>query len=49
MCRSTVLDLPREQRAEIIVSAARALGDSVAARHGNVPGVREYREALLTS
>lgn len=49
VCRRTVLDLPREQRAEIIVSAARALGDSVAARHGNVPGVREYREALLTS
>jgi hypothetical protein len=49
VCRSTVLDLPREQRAEIIVSAARALGESVAARHGNVPAVRECREALLTA
>ncbi len=47
--RNTLLDLPREHRAEIVVQAARALGETVAARHGNVPAVREYREALLTA
>jgi hypothetical protein len=47
--RDTLLDLPREHRAEIVVHAARALGDTVAARHGNVPAVREYREALLSA
>ena len=47
--RSTLLDLPREHRAEIVVHAARALGETVAARHGNVPAVREYREALLSA
>jgi transcriptional regulator with XRE-family HTH domain len=47
--RATLLDLPREHRAEIVVHAARALGETVAARHGNVPAVREYREALLSA
>jgi tetratricopeptide (TPR) repeat protein len=47
--RDTLLDLPREHRAEIVVHAARALGETVAARHGNVPAVREYREALLSA
>ncbi|HEY2442716.1 MAG TPA: XRE family transcriptional regulator, partial [Streptosporangiaceae bacterium] len=47
--RDTLLDLPREQRAEIIIGAARGLGESVAARHGNLAAVREYREALMTA
>ncbi len=47
--RDTLLGLPPEHRAEIVVHAARALGDSAAARHGNVPAVREYREALITA
>lgn len=47
--RDTLLDLPREHRAEIVMHAARVLGETVAARHGNVPAVREYREALLTA
>ena len=47
--RDTLLDLPREHRTEIVVHAARALGETVAARHGNVPAVREYREALLSA
>ena len=47
--RDALLDLPREHRAEIVVHAARALGESVAARHGNGPAVREYREALLSA
>ena len=49
MSRDTLLGLPPEHRAEIVVHAARALGDSAAARHGNVPAVREYREALITA
>jgi transcriptional regulator with XRE-family HTH domain len=47
--RDTLLGLPPEHRAEIVVHAARALGDSAAARHGNVPAVREYRESLITA
>jgi transcriptional regulator with XRE-family HTH domain len=46
--RSTLLDLPREHRTEIVVQAARALGESVAARHGDVPALREYRESLVS-
>jgi transcriptional regulator with XRE-family HTH domain len=47
--RNTLLDLPPEHRAEIVVHAARGLGEAVAARHGNVAAVREYREALLSA
>jgi tetratricopeptide (TPR) repeat protein len=46
---NTLAGLPREHRAEIVVHAARSLGDSAAGRHGDVPAVREYREALLTA
>jgi tetratricopeptide (TPR) repeat protein/transcriptional regulator with XRE-family HTH domain len=42
-----LLDLPREHRTEIVVHAARALGESVAARHGSLPAVHEYRSVLL--
>ena len=48
LSRSTLLDLPREHRAEIVVHAARALGESVAARHGDVPALRDYRAALVS-
>jgi tetratricopeptide (TPR) repeat protein len=47
--RNTLLDLPPEHRAELVVHAARGLGESVAARHGNGTAVREYREALLSA
>ena len=49
LSRDTITALPREHRAELVVHTARSLGATVAGRHGNVPAVREYREALLAS
>ena len=49
LSRDTVLGVPREHRSEIMVRAARSLGDSVAGRHGDFPAVREYREALVSA
>ena len=49
LSRDTVLGVPREHRSEIMVRAARSLGDSVAGRHGEFPAVREYREALASA
>ncbi|HUZ24790.1 MAG TPA: tetratricopeptide repeat protein [Streptosporangiaceae bacterium] len=45
--RDVLLGLPAEQRTEIILVAARALGAAVGARHPGLPAVREYQEALL--
>jgi transcriptional regulator with XRE-family HTH domain len=47
--KETLFAVPREHRSEILVRAARSLGDSVAGRHGEVIAVREYREALATA
>jgi hypothetical protein len=47
--RETVLSVPREHRAEIMVRTARSLGDCVAGRHGEFRAVREYREALIST
>jgi transcriptional regulator with XRE-family HTH domain len=47
--RETLFAVPREHRSEIMVRAARSLGDSVAGRHGEFSAVREYREALATA
>ncbi len=47
--RDTLLDLPSEHRTEIVVQSARALGESVAARHGILPAVRDYRSELLSA
>jgi len=49
LSRDTVLSVPREHRSEIMVRAARSLGDSVAGRHGEFPAMREYREALVSA
>src|SRR5215467_11130140 len=49
LSRDTVLGVPREHRSEIMVRAARSLGDSVAGRHGDFLAVREYREALVSA
>jgi tetratricopeptide (TPR) repeat protein len=46
LSRDTLAGLPREHRAQIVVHAARSLGETAAGRHGDVPAVREYREAL---
>jgi hypothetical protein len=47
LSRDTVLGLPRQHRSALVVRAARSLGESVAAEHGDLPAVREYREALV--
>jgi transcriptional regulator with XRE-family HTH domain len=49
LSRETLLAVPREHRSEIMVRAARSLGDCVAGRHGEGLAVREYREALATA
>jgi hypothetical protein len=49
LSRDTLLGLAREHRSQIVVQGARALGTAVAARHADLPAVREYREALLTA
>jgi len=49
LSRETLFAVPREHRSEIMVRAARSLGDSVAGRHGEFRAVREYREALATA
>src|SRR6516164_4448997 len=49
MSKETLFAVPREHRSEIMVRAARSLGDCVAGRHGEVSAVREYREALATA
>lgn len=49
LSKDTLVGLPREHRAPLVVRTARKLGDTVAGRHGDVPAVREYREALLTA
>jgi transcriptional regulator with XRE-family HTH domain len=49
LSKETLLAVPREHRSEIMVRAARSLGDSVAGRHGEVRAVQEYREALVSA
>jgi hypothetical protein len=49
LSRDTVLGVPREHRSEIMVRAARSLGESVAGRHGEFRAVLEYREALVSA
>jgi transcriptional regulator with XRE-family HTH domain/tetratricopeptide (TPR) repeat protein len=48
LSRDTVLALPQHHRSGLAVRAARSLGEAVAASHGDLPALREYREALLT-
>jgi tetratricopeptide (TPR) repeat protein len=47
--RDTLVDLPSEHRSEIVVHAAKVLGESVAARHGRLPAVDAYRSELLSA
>ena len=47
--KETLLAVPREHRSEIMVRAARSLGDCAAGRHGEVQAVQEYREALVSA
>jgi hypothetical protein len=49
LSRDTLLGVPREHRSEIMVRAARSLGECVAGRHGEFRAVHEYREALRSA
>ena len=44
--RDTLISLPRQHRTEIVLLAARGLGEAVAARHVRLPALSDYREAL---
>jgi tetratricopeptide (TPR) repeat protein len=44
--RDILVRLPRQHRTEIVLHAARRLGESVAARHVRLPALSDYREAL---
>jgi tetratricopeptide (TPR) repeat protein len=44
--RDTLVRLPPQHRTEIVLHAARGLGESVAARHVRLPALSAYRDAL---
>jgi tetratricopeptide (TPR) repeat protein len=48
LSQETLLGLPSQHRPGIVLRSARSLGDAVAAKHGDVPAVRDYREALVS-
>jgi tetratricopeptide (TPR) repeat protein len=48
LSQHTLLGLPSQHRPGIVLRAARCLGEAVAARHGDFPAVRDYREALVS-
>ena len=46
--QDTLLGLPSQHRPGIVLRSARSLGEAVAAKHGDFPAVRDYREALIS-
>jgi tetratricopeptide (TPR) repeat protein len=46
--QDTLLGLPSQHRPGIVLRSARSLGEAVAAKHGDFPAVRDYREALVS-
>ena len=48
LSRDTLLGLPAQHRPGIVLRAARSLGEAVAAKHGDFPAVRDYRDALVS-
>jgi tetratricopeptide (TPR) repeat protein len=48
LSQDTLLGLPSEHRPGIVLRSARSLGEAVAAKHGDFPAVRDYREALVS-
>ena len=48
LSRETLARLPSQHRHGLVLRAARSLGEAVAAKHGDFPTVRDYRDALLT-
>jgi len=49
LSRETLSRLPTQLRPGLVLRAAYSLGETVAARHGEFPALRDYREALVTS
>ena len=48
LSRDTLLGLPGQHRPGIVLRAARSLGEAVAAKHGDFPAMRDYREVLVS-
>ena len=48
LSQDTLLGLPSQHRPGIVLRSARSLGEAVAAKHGDFPAVRDYREALVS-
>jgi tetratricopeptide (TPR) repeat protein len=46
--QDALLGLPSQHRPGIVLRSARSLGEAVAAKHGDFPAVRDYREALVS-
>jgi tetratricopeptide (TPR) repeat protein len=49
LSRETLARLPSQHRPGLVLRAAYSLGETVAAKHGDFPALRDYREALVTS
>jgi hypothetical protein len=48
LSRDTLAGLPSQHRPGIVLRAAHSLGEAVAAKHGDFPAVRDYREVLVS-
>jgi tetratricopeptide (TPR) repeat protein len=48
LSRETLLSLPSQHRPGLVLRAAQSLGEAVAAKHGDFPAVRDYREVLVS-
>jgi tetratricopeptide (TPR) repeat protein len=48
LSRETLLGLPSQHRPGLVLRAAQSLGEAVAAKHGDFPAVRDYREVLVS-
>ncbi|MFS2294889.1 MAG: XRE family transcriptional regulator, partial [Actinomadura sp.] len=44
--QEAILDLPPDHRSDILVHRARQIGAVVAARHGEMPALKDFYEAL---
>jgi tetratricopeptide (TPR) repeat protein len=47
LSRETLARLPSQHRPGLVLRAAYSLGETVAAKHGDFPALRDYREALV--
>jgi tetratricopeptide (TPR) repeat protein len=48
LSRETLLGLPSQHRPGLVLREAQSLGEAVAAKHGDFPAVRDYREVLVS-